>query len=157
MRFPLRDALLVLAVVAAVATRAAGPATLAARQQEHQTEAAHPPAAVHRHADAAKLKNPVTANATSIAAGQKLYVKQCAVCHGDTGKGDGKMGEEMIPKPADFTDDDWKHGSSDGEIFTLIRNGAKGTGMKAYSRKLTTHEIWDLVNYIRSIGPAKGD
>jgi mono/diheme cytochrome c family protein len=155
MRFPFLHARLVVAVLA---TCAAVPPVIAARTpQQHQPEAAHPPTDVHRHPDAAKLKNPVVANATSTAAGQKVYARLCAACHGDAGKGDGKMGEEMIPKPADLTDGDWKHGSSDGEIYTLIRNGAKGTGMKAYSRKLTTHEIWDVVNYIRSIGPAKGD
>ena len=155
MRFPFPHARLVVAVLA---TCAAVPPVLAARTPQHdQHEAAHPPTAAHRHPDAAKLKNPVVANATSIAAGQKVFARLCAACHGDAGKGDGKMGEEMIPKPADLTDGDWKHGSSDGEIYTLIRTGAKGTGMKAYSRKLTTHEIWDVVNYIRSIGPAKGD
>jgi mono/diheme cytochrome c family protein len=155
MRFPFRHALLVVAVVAMCA--ATPPVLFARHPQQSQHAAAHPPTDVHRHPDAAKLKNPVTANATSIAAGQKVYAKLCAACHGDAGKGDGRMGEEMIPKPADLTDGDWKHGSSDGEIYTLIRNGARGTGMKAYSRKLTPHEIWDVVNYIRSIGPAKGD
>jgi high-affinity iron transporter len=155
MRFPFRYAPLLVAVAAICATV---PAALAAgHPQDHQHDAAHPSTAVHRHPDAATLKNPVAASATSIAAGEKVYVKQCAACHGDTGKGDGRMGEEMMPKPGDLTDSDWKHGSSDGEIFTFIRNGAKGTGMKAYSRKLTTHEIWDVVNYIRSIGPARGN
>jgi mono/diheme cytochrome c family protein len=151
MRFPFRHALLVIVISAAVS------AALAARApQEHQHDAAHPATGAHRHPAAAQLKNPVVADATSIAAGQKLYAKQCASCHGDTGKGDGKMGEEMNPKPADLTDADWKHGSSDGEIYTLIRDGAKGTAMKAYSRKMTTHDMWDVVNYVRSIGPAKG-
>ena len=87
----------------------------------------------------------------------KEILADAASAQRDTGKGDGKMGEEMNPKPGDLTDASWKHGSSDGEIFTFIRDGAKGTGMKSYRRKLTTHEIWDVVNYIRSIGPATGD
>jgi mono/diheme cytochrome c family protein len=155
MGFPFRHALLVVAVVAMCA--AIPPVLFARNPLQSQHTAAHPPTVVHRHPDAATLKNPVTANATSIAAGQKVYAKLCAQCHGDAGKGDGRMGEEMIPKPPDLTDGDWKHGSSDGEIYTLIRSGAKGTGMKAYSRKLTAHEVWDVVNYIRSIGPVKGD
>jgi mono/diheme cytochrome c family protein len=115
---------------------------------EHQHEAG-----AHRHPEAAKLKNPVPADATSIAAGQKLYDKNCSPCHGATGKGDGKMAAQLNPKPPDLTDSEWKHGSSDGEIFTLIRDGSKGTGMKAFGSKITAHEIWDVVNYIRSIGP----
>jgi mono/diheme cytochrome c family protein len=150
MSFPFRHALLVLAASTAVSV-----ALAAYDLQDHQHPATHPATGAHRHPEAAKLKNPVAANAASIAAGRTLYDKQCAGCHGETGKGDGAMGEELNPKPADLTDADWKHGSTDGEIFTLIRDGAKGTGMKAYSRKLTSHQIWDVVNYIRSIGPAK--
>ena len=36
------------------------------------------------------------------------------------------MGEELTPKPSNLTDADWKHGSTDGEIFTVIRDGVKG-------------------------------
>ena len=65
------------------------------------------------------------------------------------------MGEDLDPKPADLTDAEWKHGPSDGEIFTVIRDGVKGTGMKSFSKKLTVHQIWDVINYVRSIGPSK--
>jgi cbb3-type cytochrome c oxidase subunit III len=127
--------------------------SLAARDpQEHQ----HPAAGgAHRHLDAAKLKNPVAADATSVAAGKELYEKNCVSCHGATGKGDGKMAETMKTKPADLTDDEWKHGSTDGEIYTVIHGGIKTAGMRAYSPKLTDHQIWDIVNYVRSIGPKK--
>ena len=63
------------------------------------------------------------------------------------------MGDEMDPKPADLTDAQWKHGSSDGEIYTVIRSGVKGTGMKSFTKKLTAHQIWDVVNYLRTLGP----
>jgi mono/diheme cytochrome c family protein len=142
-----------LAVLAAVALglRVNSSASLAARGgQEHQ----HPATGgAHRHPEAAKLKNPVAADATSIAAGQQLYEKHCSSCHGETGKGDGMMGEELDPKPSNLTDAEWKHGSSDGEIFTVIRDGVKGTGMKSFSRKMTVHQMWDVINYLRSIGP----
>jgi mono/diheme cytochrome c family protein len=150
MRNPFRHALLVVSISAAVSV-----ALAAHDPQEHQHPATHPAEGAHRHPQAAKLKNPVAPDATSIAAGGQLYDKHCAGCHGDTGKGDGSMGEELNPKPANLVDADWKHGSTDGEIFTLIRDGARGTGMKAYSRKLTTHQVWDVVNYIRSIGPTR--
>jgi mono/diheme cytochrome c family protein len=115
----------------------------------------HPAGGAHRHPEAAKLKNPVPSTDASVAAGKTLFAKHCSECHGDEGKGDGMMGDELDPKPADLTDADWKHGSSDGEIFTVVRNGVKGTGMKTFSKKMTTHQIWDVVNYLRSIGPAK--
>jgi mono/diheme cytochrome c family protein len=110
-------------------------------------------AGAHHHPAAAKIKNPVAATAASTAAGEQLYVKHCSECHGDTGQGDGEMGEDMDPKPANLTDAEWKHGSSDGEIFTVIRSGVKSTGMKSFAKKLTVHQTWDVVNYIRTLGP----
>ena len=101
MRSILRDALITTMLVGAVSV------ALAARNpQEHQHPATHPEGGAHRHPDAAKLENPVAATAESIASGKALYEKQCAGCHGDTGKGDGAIGEELNPKPANLTDAD---------------------------------------------------
>jgi mono/diheme cytochrome c family protein len=121
----------------------------AAQQQQGQQHAA----GAHVHPDAAKLKNPVAASASSLAAGKKLYDAQCASCHGTAGKGDGKAGALLKPPPSDLSDADWKHGSSDGEIFTVIRDGARQTGMRAYGSRIPANDIWNLVNYVRSLGP----
>jgi mono/diheme cytochrome c family protein len=142
MRTSICDALFVVALSACLSV-----ALTARTPQAHQ----HPAAGVHHHPQAAKLKNPVPTSAASIAAGQLLYQKQCAGCHGDTAKGDGAMGEDLDPKPSNLADADWKHGSTDGEIFTVIRDGVKSTGMKAFARKMTTRQLWDVVNYVRSL------
>jgi mono/diheme cytochrome c family protein len=110
-------------------------------------------AAAQQHPDAAKLKKPVAASPASIAAGKKLYDSQCASCHGATGKGDGKAGALLKPTPSDLTDADWKHGQTDGEIFTIIRDGSPQTGMRGYGSRIPANDIWNLVNYVRSIGP----
>jgi high-affinity iron transporter len=138
----------ILLMISFIASASAGSGAAAAQQSNDKAGA---PAASR----AARTKNPVPASSASIRSGRAVYDRQCASCHGDTGKGDGSMGEELNPRPADLTDAEWKHGSTDGEIYALIRSGVKGTGMKAYGRKLTPHEVWDVVNYIRSIGPAK--
>jgi mono/diheme cytochrome c family protein len=109
----------------------------------------------HTHAAAAALKNPVKATPESIAAGKKLFTAQCATCHGETGKGDGKMAASMTePKPSDLTDATWKHGSTDGEIFTVIKDGSKGTGMRGYASRMKTDDLWNLVNYTRTLASA---
>jgi high-affinity iron transporter len=97
--------------------------------------------------------NPVAPEAPSIAAGKKLYASNCASCHGDTAQGDGRAGKQLNPPPANLVDATWIHGSTDGEIFLVIRDGVKDTGMKAFGSRMTTHQMWDVVNYLRSIGP----
>jgi len=106
--------------------------------------------------DAAASKNPVPVNDTTLAEGKQLFTKNCVSCHGPIGKGDGKAGATLKPPPADLTDDMWKHGSTDAEIFTVIRDGAKGTGMRGFASRMTAKELWTVLNYLRTLGPEKG-
>ncbi len=101
--------------------------------------------------EARKLKNPEPMNAESVEAGKKLYQRYCASCHGPNGKGDGGLALSG-GEPSDLTDDAWDHGSTDGEIFVVIRDGVSAD-MLAYKDKLAEKQIWQIVNYIRSIGP----
>jgi mono/diheme cytochrome c family protein len=102
----------------------------------------------------AALKNPVPANPASITAGRGLYAKNCRHCHGLRGRGDGPLAPKN-PSPADLTDAKWDHGSSDGEIYSIILNGAPKpmSEMKPMKGTLTATQIWQIVNFIRSIGP----
>jgi len=101
--------------------------------------------------EAKRLKNPVPMSTESIEAGRKLYQRHCAGCHGPGGKGDGSLALSG-GTPSDLTDDTWDHGSTDGEIFTVIRDGVS-SDMLGYKDKLDEKQIWQLVNFIRSIGP----
>jgi len=123
--------------------------------QDHDHAAGQHDAGAHTHPEAAAIKNPIKATPDSIAAGKKIYDTQCTNCHGASGKGDGKMAESITsgPKPSDLSDAQWKHGSTDGEIFTLIRDGSKGTGMRGYAARMKTDDIWNVVNYLRTLGP----
>ena len=108
----------------------------------------------------AARKNPVPSTPASINAGKALYNKNCRHCHGLRAKGDGPLAPKD-PRPADLTDATWDHGSSDGEIFAVIWNGApsaqgkgKDQGMVGQKGTLSEKEVWQVVNYLRSIGPA---
>ncbi len=104
-----------------------------------------------RNVEAQKLKNPEPRTPESIEAGKKLYQRHCDSCHGPTGKGDGTMALSG-GTPSDLTDDVWDYGSTDGEIFVVIRDGVSAD-MLEYKDKLTEKQIWQVVNYLRSIGP----
>jgi len=106
-------------------------------------------------AEGKALKNPVAASADSIAAGQAAYAKNCRFCHGPEAKGDGPM----APKdshPSDLTDAKWDRGATDGEIFMVIQQGAgPEMKMKGYKGRLADADTWNIVNYLRSLGPKK--
>jgi cbb3-type cytochrome c oxidase subunit III len=104
-----------------------------------------------RNAEAQKLKNPEASNTESVEAGKKLYARHCASCHGPNGKGDGGMALSG-GTPSDLTDDQWDFGSTDGEIFVAIRDGVSAD-MLAYKDKLNDKQIWQVVNFLRSVGP----
>ena len=102
---------------------------------------------------AAAVKNPVASNANSINKGRQAYQKACRHCHGAKGIGDGPLAPKN-PSPANLTDAEWKYGSSDGEIFAIISNGVGGgSEMKGMRSEMTTTDMWNVVNYLRSIGP----
>ena len=100
-----------------------------------------------------KLKNPVPSTPESIAAGKALFTKNCRFCHGAEAKGNGPMAPEGT-HPSDLTDAKWDRGSTDGEIFMVIRDGAGPKfDMKGYKSKMSETDIWNVVNFLRSIGP----
>jgi mono/diheme cytochrome c family protein len=100
--------------------------------------------------EAQKLKNPVASSPASIKAGQAAFQKYCKFCHGAEAKGDGPMAPEGT-HPSNLTDDKWDRGSTDGEIFTVIKEGAGPKfDMKGFKSKMTEQEIWNVVNYLHS-------
>jgi mono/diheme cytochrome c family protein len=100
------------------------------------------------------VKNPVPSTPASITAGRTAYNMNCRQCHGLRLKGDGPLAPKN-PKPADLTDATWDHGSSDGEIFAVIWNGAPApmSEMKPMKDTLRDRDVWNIVNFIRSLGP----
>ena len=105
------------------------------------------------NAVARAIKNPVASTPASITAGAAAFKKYCAFCHNADAKGNGPLAPKDS-NPPDLTDDMWLHGSSDGEIFTVIVNGAgPNSKMVGFGKKLPEQDIWHIVNYLRSLGP----
>ena len=103
--------------------------------------------------NAAKRANPVPRSPASVEAGRRTYQRLCARCHGIAGKGDGG-GAGAGGQPADLTDATWEFGSTDGEIFSVIREGTSAD-MESYAEQLPETEIWNLVNFIRTLAEAR--
>jgi cbb3-type cytochrome c oxidase subunit III len=100
--------------------------------------------------EAAKIQNPVHPSLESIAAGKQAFTRYCANCHGLNAE--GGPGNDLTPPAPDLTDKEWKHGSTDGEIFNSIKNGvAPDFNMGAFGDQLKDEDIWKVVNYIRSL------
>lgn len=103
--------------------------------------------------EAATLQNPVPATPESLAAGQKIYQQRCQFCHGPKGLGDGPAAPPGVVV-GNLADGKWAYGASDGEIFTVIKNGVGPKfDMPAVKGRLQDADIWNLVNYVRTLEP----
>jgi mono/diheme cytochrome c family protein len=103
--------------------------------------------------EAAKVKNPVAATPESIATGKQVYTKNCATCHGINAQ--GGSGSDISPPAPNLTDDEWKRGSTDGEIFYVIKNGVPDLTMEPWGNRIKDDDIWNVVNFVRSLAKKK--
>jgi mono/diheme cytochrome c family protein len=94
------------------------------------------------------MKNPIAMSDASTQSGQALYVKTCAACHGKTGLGDGPKAKSLKTVPGDFSKA-ISQNQTDGEHFYKTKNG-RGD-MPKYEGKLSDDDIWNIVNYIRTL------
>jgi mono/diheme cytochrome c family protein len=106
--------------------------------------------AAAQNGEAAKIKNPVAAEPESIAMGKALYAKNCSPCHGVNAT--GGSGNDLIGPAPDLTDAEWQHGSTDGEIFTNIKDGIPpDLSMGPWGDRLKDTDIWNVVNFLKSL------
>ncbi len=96
----------------------------------------------------ARKKNPVAVSESSIAGGQKIYVKRCVACHGKTGNGDGPDAADLGIHPAKLSDPAIRE-QTDGELFWKITVGKKP--MPNYGTRLSPTDRWNVINYLRSL------
>ena len=80
---------------------------------------------------AREQKNPVPGSAAAIADGMAHFADHCASCHGNDGSGQTEMGRGLYPKSPDMRLPETQ-ALSDGELFYIIDNGVRFTGMPAF-------------------------
>jgi mono/diheme cytochrome c family protein len=96
----------------------------------------------------ARKKNPVAVNESSLAAGQKIYLKRCVACHGKTGNGDGPNAADLGIHPAKLSDAVVRE-ETDGELFWKLTVGKKP--MPNYGTRLSPADRWNVINYLRTL------
>lgn len=101
-------------------------------------------------ARAARKKNPIPADAKSIAAGRDVYIAQCLKCHGDAGKGDGPSAKDLDKKPRDLSDPQIA-AQTDGALFWKLTTGRKP--MPKFEDLITEDDRWNVINYVRTLEP----
>jgi mono/diheme cytochrome c family protein len=102
-------------------------------------------------AAAKELTNPVTASPDILAEARAHWADHCASCHANDGSGDGMMGKRMYPPAPDMRQAATQN-LSDGELFYIIENGIRLTGMPAWGG--SDHDAadsWKLVHFIRHL------
>ncbi len=104
---------------------------------------------IHLHdADAAaKLLNPNPPTVESVQRGKKFYQVFCTPCHGQSGTGDGLVGEKFLIRPFDLTAENEQVTMPVGYIFGKVMYG--DAIMPGYGNDMSPSEIWDVVNYVR--------
>lgn len=97
-------------------------------------------------------QNPVPATPDVIAAGRAHYADHCAACHANDGSGETQIGLGLYPKPPDMRLAPTQS-LTDGELFYIIENGVRLTGMPGWSTGTKEGEeaSWHLVHFIRHL------
>jgi mono/diheme cytochrome c family protein len=103
--------------------------------------------------EASKVVNPVKPTAASIAAGKQRFTYDCAMCHNANGDGKGDLAQSMNLKLPDFRDPEALKSVTDGGLFYVISKGHHP--MPDEGSRAKPEEIWNLVNYVRSLAEKK--
>ncbi len=86
--------------------------------------------------------------------GKYLYARNCAGCHGLTGKGDGETAKQLKVVARDFAAGGFAFGNTREALFRTISSGLPGRSvMPAYAGSLTEEERWLVVDYVRTLMP----
>jgi mono/diheme cytochrome c family protein len=86
----------------------------------------------------------------SIEAGDKLYATDCSMCHGSDGRTPTDTGRWMYPRTSDLASAMVQE-YSDRELFWIVKNGIRLSGMPAFGKVESDEHIWNLVHYIRTL------
>lgn len=97
-----------------------------------------------------ETKNPLPITDANLLAGCKLYLNNCAVCHGLADGNTTRIAEGFYKSAPQFSNEDWSK-DADGLLYWFIEHGVRLTAMPAYSRTLNENEKWQIVMFIKQM------
>jgi mono/diheme cytochrome c family protein len=99
-----------------------------------------------------QMRNPVSATDEVLAEARVHFADHCASCHGNDGRGSTLIGQNFHPRTPDLTKIETQS-FSDGELFYIIHNGIRFTGMPAWGKGRLESDLdsWKLVHFIRHL------
>ncbi len=102
-------------------------------------------------ADARAMRNPVPVSDEALAEARAHFADHCAICHDNDGSGQTMIGQGLYPKPPDLRARETQQ-LSDGELYWIIENGVRLTGMPAFGTGTPDDlDTWKLVHLIRRL------
>jgi mono/diheme cytochrome c family protein len=98
------------------------------------------------------MKNPVEPTTSVLQDARAHFADHCAVCHANNGSGDIAIGRSLYPRAPDMRAEATQ-ALTDGELFSIIENGIRLTGMPAWSTGTPEgeHASWGLVHFVRRL------
>jgi mono/diheme cytochrome c family protein len=96
------------------------------------------------------LKNPLRGGQPTVNQGRQLYEQSCAICHGTDGHGQTILGRAMYPPAMDLTSPHVQHWN-DAEMFWIIQNGVRLTGMASWKGVISAEDTWKLVIFLHHL------
>lgn len=100
--------------------------------------------------EAQKLSNPLPSTPETADAGKQIYTQSCAVCHGADGRGHTDLGRDMYPPAMDLNSPHVQHWK-DADLFWIVQNGVRLTGMPSWKSVLSEQDTWKVVTFMRSL------
>jgi len=152
-----RGTILLIAVLAVVGVAAAVVAGILHDGMSARATPTHLEAMMARNArhmsipaNAREARNPIAATAENLREARLHFADHCAICHGNDGGGETLVGRGLYPKPPDLRQNETQN-LSDGELFWIIENGVRFTGMPAFATPGAENDSWKLVLFIRHL------
>jgi mono/diheme cytochrome c family protein len=101
---------------------------------------------------AREMQNPIPATPEILAEARAHFADHCAICHANDGSGQTQIGQNLYPKAPDMREPRTQ-ALSDGELFYIIHNGIRLTGMPAWGDGNPDDDegSWELVHFIRHL------